>query len=407
MFKMDMIKLVIKNILRNKKRSFLTSSSLLVAGFVIVALHGYINGVFESSRNMIIRLDTGHVLICKNEYFERRSFIPVEEYIENLEEIEKMLTNSKYVDFYIFRIKLKAFLFTKNEKSKYGIVIGFDPIREKRAFNIESKIIDGKYDLEKGAIVGKDLAKVLKLSIYDSLTIITKSSVGGISAIKVPVVGIVSTGFSNYDRNLVILSLENARKLLKIKNGVHEVIVFLKKESFIPKFLKSIRLPKEISAKSYLSLLGIWAFYYKFGIIFYSFIYILITLLAAFSIINTMMVAVFERMQEIGTLKAIGMNDKEIFNIFAMEGTLLGSFGGLLGSLIGFIFNTILKIKGINFEEVVKGIEFPYPYIVRPTTSLWIVLFSFFLVTLISFITSILPALKAKNLTPQDALKHV
>jgi len=111
---MDLIKIAVRNIFRNKRRSFLTSLSLFVAGFVIVTLHGYVTGMLNASKEMIINLDTGHVLITTKEYFERRTFIPVEEFIYDTKEIENTLKSSKYVDFYTLRVKAPAMLFTKS-----------------------------------------------------------------------------------------------------------------------------------------------------------------------------------------------------------------------------------------------------------------------------------------------------
>lgn len=404
---MGMIRVAIRNIFRNKRRSFLTALSLLVAGFVIVALHGYLRGALGASREMIIKLDTGHVLITKKDYFERRIFLPQEDYIDDTQDLEILLNNSKYVDFYTMRLKAGAMLFTNDGASKHAVIFALDPEKEKKAFNLEPKVIEGTYDLSIGCLVAADFARSLKIKLGDSLIILTKSVRGGLSAIKLPVTGIAEVEYATLDRSLVILSIKNARKLLKIENGVHEILVFLKKETYIQKFINSLDLPQELGAYSYTFALGSFAFFYRFADIFYMGIYILITILAAFAIVNTMTVAVFERMREIGTLKAIGMADREIFKLFGLEGTIIGATGGLVGSLLGLFINLILHIKGINFENMIKGIEFPFPYVIRPAVNLWIVVMAFVIVIVISFLAATLPALQARRLTPQEALKEV
>ncbi|MEO0198841.1 MAG: FtsX-like permease family protein [candidate division WOR-3 bacterium] len=405
---MDIIKLAIRNIFRNKRRSILTALSLSVAGFVIVALHGYIKGVLNTSRDMVIKLDTGHVLITTEGYFERRIFLPQDEYMGDTEEIENTLKNSKYVEFYTGRIKAGGMIFTKSGTNKNVMIMGIEPEKEKNNIQIQEKsVIDGTYDLSKGCVVGRDLAKSLKLKAGDTLIILSRSVVGGVSAIKIPIAGIVRLGYTTFDKNLLLLSLEDARKLLKTTSGYHEILVFLKSEKYISSFLKSLKLPEGTVANSYTFVLGTFAFFYKFADIFYMGIYILITLLAAFAIVNTMTVAVFERMREIGTLKSIGMTDQEIFNLFGMEGTLIGAAGGFVGTLCGLLFNFILKIKGMNFEDMIKTFDFPFPYVVRPSTNIGIVILAFGLVTIISFATSVLPAMQAKKLTPQEALRQI
>ncbi len=403
---MGITKIALRNIFRNTRRSLLTALSLTVSGFVIVTLHGYIRGVLDAGTEMVIKLDSGHILITTEEYFKRRTFIPSEEYIENKEEIEKRLKESKLVDFYTMRIKTGGLVFAGNS-NKPAMILGIDPALEEKAFNLKGKIKEGTYNLDKGCVVAIDLAKSLGIKPQDTIIILSKSAAGGLSAVKIPVSGIAYVGYSVMDRSLVVLSLENARKLLKVSEGANEVLVFLKKESWINNFLSETKLPEGIVANPYTFVLGSFAFFFKFADVFYSGIYVLITLLAAFAIVNTMTVAVFERMREIGTLKAIGMTDKEVFTMFGIEGTLIGSAGGLFGALLGLLTNAILRERGINFESMVKGIEFPFPYIVRPAVNLWIVFFAFFLVTAISFLTATIPALYAKKLTPQEALRQV
>uniref|UniRef100_A0A7C2P1G5 ABC transporter permease n=1 Tax=candidate division WOR-3 bacterium TaxID=2052148 RepID=A0A7C2P1G5_UNCW3 len=404
---MDIKKLALRNLMRNKRRSFLTALSLFVSGFVIVALHGYLKGALNASRELIIKLDTGHVLITTKDYFERRIFLPQEEYIEELDEVIRLLENSKYVDFYTFRIKAGGMVFTKNGINKTGYLFAIDPEKESKTFELKKKIVEGTSDLEKGCVIASDLARTLKLKPGDTLTILTRSVSGGLSAVKLPVSGIASIGYATLDRSLIILSFQHAKKLLKMGDGTHEILVFLKKEKDINRFIKSLHLPEELTANPYTFTLGGFAFFYKFADVFYLSIYILITLLAAFAIVNTMTVAVFERMREIGTLKALGMTDNEIFKLFGLEGTIIGSTGGLAGGLVGLLTNAILHAKGMNFESLIKGIEFPLPYIIRPSVNLWILVLAFIIVTSMSFLASIFPALRAKKLTPQDTLRSI
>ena len=402
---MDIKKLAFRNLLRNKRRTLLTALSLFVSGFVIVALHGYLRGALDASKEMIIKLDTGHVLITTKEYFERRIFLPQEEYIQDLDEVQKILDNSKYVDFYALRIKAGSMIFTKNGATKPAYIFAIDPQKEKKTFDLSRKIVEGENDLTKGGVLAIDLARSLRVKPGDTIIILSRSVYGGLSAIKIPISGIATIGYAAFDRSLVILSFENARKLLKMADGAHEILVFLKKEGDINKFIRSLKLPENLVANPYTFVLGGFAFFYKFADIFYMAIYILITLLAAFAIVNTMTVAVFERMREIGTLKALGMTDNEIFLLFGLEGTIIGTAGGLAGGLAGLFTNAILHIKGMNFESMIKGIEFPFPYVIRPSVNPWILLIAFVIVTSMSFLASTLPALQAKKLLPQEALR--
>jgi len=400
------MKMAFKNILRNKRRSFLTALSLLVASFVVVALYSYVQGFLNGTKEAVINLETGHMTIARTEYLRKRVFLPVDELIEDPSPIIHKLLKFKEVKLVTPRIKFTA-LISRDNTTKPAYIMAIDPEKEKSTLNIRNRLIKGSENLESGLIVGKDLASSLKINPGDTLILLSRTTLGGLNGIKLPVSGVANFGMSKLNRNFVMMSLKHARKLLKTNEGVSEILVFLQHEKQIHKLKTRLNLPADLDAKSYMELLGTFAIYFKFATIFYGFIYILIIGLATFAIINTMTVAVFERLKEIGTLKAIGMTDNEVFMLFGMEGTMLGALGGFFGSLLGLIFAYGLSIKGINFESLLENTAFPLPYVIRPEVNFKVFLFAFILTLIISALSSVFPALYARKLTPQETLRQI
>ncbi|MEN3044476.1 MAG: FtsX-like permease family protein [Candidatus Hydrothermales bacterium] len=402
---MDIIKMAFRNLFRNKRRSFLTSLSLLVAGFVVVVLHGYVTGFLKGMKENIINWMSGHIIIAKEEYFSRKFFVPQEEYLENPYLIKEKLKEFKYVSFYTERLKSMGIIF-KKDINKPVLIFGIDSEKERRILEIDRKIVSGTYDLKEGVLLGKELSKSLDLNIGDTVVIISKTVLGGLNGIKMKVNGIVNVGFSEFDKKVVIISISNMRRLLKMPEGVHEILVFLKDENKIKDFKKNFKL-NGITARDYVQELGSFSYYFKLANNIYYFIYILIIILATFTVINTMTVAVFERLREIGTLKALGMRDLEIFLLFGIEGTILGTFGGIIGAFFGWFVNIFLNFKGINMESAVRGMSIAVPYVIRPTANFYVVIFAIFLITVICSIVSMIPAFYAKRLTPQETLREI
>ncbi|MEO0276549.1 MAG: ABC transporter permease, partial [candidate division WOR-3 bacterium] len=246
---MDIIKMAFKNLFRNSRRSLLTSLSLLVAGFVVVVLHGYVTGFLKGMKNNIINWMSGHITIAKEEYFSRKIFIPQEEYIENLEEIEKKLKEFKYISFYTERLKSQGLIF-KKDINKPVLIIGMDSEKEKKILELDKKIIKGIYELKEGALIGKELSRSLNLNVGDTIIIIAKTVLGGLNGIKIKINGIINAGFSEFDKRLVIISISNMKKLLKMKEGAHEIVVLLKNENKINDFIKKFKL-NGITARDY------------------------------------------------------------------------------------------------------------------------------------------------------------
>ncbi len=404
-----MIALSIKNIKRNLRRSILTALSLFVASFVVVFLYGYIQGFIKSIKIINIKLNSGHVTIAKKEYFEKQVFIPAYLYLnkKDIEEIEEKINKKTYVKAILKRTECGVMLINNaKDINENTLLLGIEQEKEENYLNLERKIIKGNYSLNKGIVIGTGLFKELGLMLNDSLILLTKSSMGRLTTIKLPIVGVFNLEYSNFDKNIAITSLTNVQRLLKM-HGTTKILIFLKNEKYIKDFVSNFNIDPTIAAKSYKDNGDIILSLMDLASNVYFFIYIMIILLAAFAIINTMTIAVYERIREIGTLKAIGMTDMEVFTLFGIEGTIIGTIGGFLGSLFGWIFVCILAIKGINFESLFKDVSFPVPYIIKPEASIYVFFFAFALSIIISIIAALFPAIHTKKLLPQECLRSI
>ncbi|RKY98038.1 MAG: hypothetical protein DRQ10_07865 [Candidatus Hydrothermota bacterium] len=271
--------------------------------------------------------------------------------------------------------------------------------------DIEDDVIDGSTDLSRGVLIGKDLANSLGVGAGDTLILLAKTSEGGLGGAKLPVEGVIEFGFAQYDRRFMLMDLSRAQKLLRMGDGVTEILVFLKNPKDADAFARSLKLPQGLEAKSINELLGPIAAMIRFADIFYALFFGFLVALAAFAIVNTMTVAVFERMREIGTLKALGMTDNEIFELFTLEGALLGLAGGLAGSALGYGLAAILAKHGINYGSMLKNISLPIPYVIYPKLDIGTVLFALLLVLVMSALAAAIPSWTARKLTPAEALR--
>jgi len=122
---------------------------------------------------------------------------------------------------------------------------------------------------------------------------------------------------------------------------------------------------------------------------------------AAIGMINTMVVALLERTQEIGIMRAIGASRKDIKFLFIQEATIMGFLGGLagigIGVLSGVLFNWLLNILATAFGGKAVSI-FVYP--------VWFMVTIIFVSTALGFISGFFPARKAARLDPLDALRY-
>ncbi|OGL61343.1 hypothetical protein A2752_01495, partial [Candidatus Uhrbacteria bacterium RIFCSPHIGHO2_01_FULL_46_23] len=124
-------------------------------------------------------------------------------------------------------------------------------------------------------------------------------------------------------------------------------------------------------------------------------------LVAAIGMFNTVTIALLERTQEIGIMKAIGAGSSDIFIMFLTESALMGFFGGVSGVILGYaggeVFNFILNILASRLGGQ------PVNLFVRP---LWFVVGIIVFSTIVGFLTGVLPARRAARLKTLQALRY-
>jgi putative ABC transport system permease protein len=132
------------------------------------------------------------------------------------------------------------------------------------------------------------------------------------------------------------------------------------------------------------------------------FIKLMLIAVVLISIMNVMIMAVYERIREIGTIAAIGTLPGKILSMFVMEGFCLGVSGVVAGNLIGLIIILILNFAGLKFDFGMQK-DLALAATIAPRD----LIVTSGIVILVAVIASLQPALKASRMEPIKALRHV
>ncbi|HBL37088.1 MAG TPA: ABC transporter permease [Firmicutes bacterium] len=411
---MFLTKLAFKNLARHRNRTLITASIIAFAIFFYIYLDSMIGGMVEMSYRTIIDYEAGHLQVVKAEYWEEEEKLPLDNLFVPEQRIKEVIQQVGSGAAFSPELSFQAQLYNGTDQLP---VLGKGVIPEAfgTVFALENQFVEGSMVTsgQYQVVLGKRLADLLQLQTGDYITLQVKDKNKTFNTIDAEIVGLVHTSNPNVNQNIVYLPLDLVQQTLNVGDLVSKVIVRLENKNQAVKVAGKLAAElqrggaelmvypwTELEAVSFAD-----AQYVENQIIL-----VLILGIAAIAIINTVILAALERMEEIGMMKAMGLQNKEIIYTFVLESTGIGILGGLIGALLGVIGVGTLVRFGIDFDAW-AGMEmasFGLP-VIGKTYGVWnpeAFLKVFVFGVLISFLASILPAYWAADKDPVKAIYH-
>ena len=405
------LKIAIRNVFRNRRRTSLTLLSIIFGSVAIIFIGGYIDYSFYGLRETTIRSEIGHIQIYKKGFSTLSGNETSEKYLldkKNVASIEKILQTNPVIVQYAKRLSIVGLI---SNGDKNAIFVGQGVEAEKESQLSSSLTIESGSDFIEGdsykILLGKDLAKQLHVKLGSRVTLLTTTYSGSMNAIDFEVIGIISRGVKSLDDKLVRIPLYNAQELLGT-HGVDRIVLLLKdtpQTNSVFSWLKKELSQFPIEMKSWENLADYYFQVRKLYLNIFKVLSFVVLIIIIFSIANTLSMSVMERTSELGTLRAIGTSRIRVLLMFVLEGLVLGVVGGILGVLSGCLVAFIVNSLGGLYMEPPPGFSTGYQIFILISPR--ILIFSFFVSFVSAGISSFLPALKAARLKVVDALRHV
>lgn len=411
-----MLKMALRNILRNRKRTVLSGTAIAVAVMVAIYMWSLVSGIMNDVFYNQVRTMSGHLRVLDSGYVKRERMLPLEANIPDHGGIQKIISSNSEVTLTTGRIRFGVLL-DRGDLSKPVVGIGVEPDKEERISGLSKKIVRGRMITagRQEMNIGSRMARTFGLKVGDTLTVITQTAYGSLGAMNLRIAGIFDFGVASIDRRTFYMPLGKAQELLDMDGRVTEIFVLIKNMNDAPKVAEKLRaeldgkFPGKFAVKPWQDqgMIYMWMKVAKYA---YGTIYFLILMLASFVILNTMFMAVLERTKEIGTMKSLGMKDREIVRLILLEALLIGVMASAVGALFGTGMSYYLATKGLDFTSVFEAIksdfDIPVSYVYRALFSWKYVFVGFCFGVLFSVLAAIPPAMRAAKMEPTEALKE-
>jgi len=410
----NLFKIAFRNLLRYKRRTLLTAS-LVTIGVVFVLLFISISGSFK---NMMVGQMTdsmlGHLEVHRKGYLASIDNLPLNLNLklQAYQKLEGILKQQPEVEAFSPRIKFGGMFSTFVETTNIRLNGVYPDAEFKTVPLLTSRITKGAKALNKGEILIPDLLSTgMKVNVGDTVVVVATNKDGSVNGKQFKVGGVLEsiTGPGGRDG---YIHIEDAKEVLRMEEmEISEVAIRLKNFGQLHAF--SDKLEKLLSGEvnkqgkpiydvstweklspfyNIARMIDVMAFFIK----------LMLIAVVLVSIMNVMIMAVYERIREIGTIAAIGTLPGKILSMFVLEGLFLGTIGALAGDLIGLIVILILNRVGITFDFG-RQTGLVLSATIAPSDVLMISM----IVIFISVVGSLQPAFKASRMEPIKALRHV
>ncbi len=406
------VKMAWRNIWRNPRRTMLTICAIAFASLLLVFMLSFQFGSYETMINTSVKIQTGHLQVQAETYLEKKNIRLV---VPDPAEIAQLIDAIPAVEAYTFRGQ--AFSLISSNERTYGVAVtGIDPIGEAQVSRLKSLIREGvflsKEDTHQ-ALVGKLLARNLRVQLGDELTLIGQGRDGSIAATVVQVKGIFSSGISEFDRSAIQIPLQTFQDVYSMQGAVHEVVIIADAlrniaaiKNAIQAGLSSLKLKKPLTVLDWNELMPGLRQSIEMDLISGLIFYLLLVLVVAFSILNTFLMAIFERTREFGVLMAIGTTPGRLTKVLLIESMTLTFIGIVSGILIGSLITLYFQAHGIDISGASELLsQFGITGRMYPKLS-WLSATSGPLaVLIITFFAALYPAIKVRMLRPVEAMR--
>ena len=403
---MDLFAMAWRNVWRNRRRTQVTVAAMSLALLTTILYSALLEGYIEGMERNILDLELGDVQVFAGDYRNNPSIYTT------IEEPEALLGRLDGAGFAASGRLLAYGLAAAEDASAGASFRGLDVARDVEVSEISNRLARGRWlDVvdPKGVVVGRGLARALALDLGGELLVITQGADGSMAYELYVVRGVLRAISDGIDRTGVFMVDESFRELMTMPEGVHQIIVRRPPDLEIDVALARIQsLAMQHDVQSWRQLVPTLASVLDSARSAVLMMGLIIYLAIAILILNAMLMAVFERIRELGVLKALGFNPVSLFGLVLIESAIQTALAIVVGVALGIPGILYLAHVGIDLGAMagasIMGIAIDpiWRAVIRPHVFTTPIL----MLVVIVLLAAVYPAIKAALLNPVEAMRH-
>ena len=406
---MWILKLAWRNIWRNKRRTVITTLSIVVAVFLSAVTRSTQEGQYENMIETTVGTFTGYIQVHGQGYWDEpkldNSFVATDS-------LMSLVRNPAGVTAVVPRIESYA-LAAGNQQSRPAMIMGIDTRAEKLLSKPDEKLESGRFfksNSEEAVVVGKELMKRLEIQIGDSLVLLGGGFRGMTAAGLYPVVGSVSYPSPEINNSLVFLPIETAQSFFVADNRVTSIAMLLENPAMVDQMMSRLKemLPRDkYEVMDWREMMPqlVQAIQADRG----SGIIILLVLyvVVGFGILGTVLMMIKEREFEFGVMISIGTHRFTLARILAFEILFISLLGSGIGILLSLPIVYYFHFNPIRFTGDMSTIAQQYGMepILKFSTEPSLFLNQAVIIFVIALVFSLIPVIRASQLHPIKAMR--
>jgi len=400
----QIFKMAYRNLNRNRRRSILSALAVSIGLALLLFIAGIVNGEMQGAMQTTIALQSGDLQVRAASYVEEKSSLKWEDLVANPEDVAAQIKKLPQVTIATPRLFASGIINTSSEA--IGVQLyGIDPASPANAPIVQG-MIAGSFitpDDQNGILIGQTLAQRLGVKVGNQIDLSANTANGNVNEQTFTVRGIFSTNTPAYDQSTIMMPLAKAQAFTGTQNHASTIFIMLDNRDLSNSVAGALTSPgyqvltwqtmndlvleTEQLANGYMVL-----------------IYLIVLAITATVIVNTLIMAVYERTREIGIMAAIGMKGRRIMSLFLAEASMLAIAGIAFGVVLGWLICAYFAKVGFYIGNVGTNYQFLLGDRIYAMLTLSDTITLTIIALVITLIASLYPAILAARLEPVEAL---